>query len=421
MDRLLLLVPTTTYRAAPFSNAARALGVAVTIASEEPSTLEELRPTELLTLDFSRPETAAEQAAAFAQQHPLQAVLAVDDGATEAAAAIAERLELRHHSREAVAAARDKMHCREVLEAAGLPQPAWRLVADNDDPVEVSRELATRGDTRVEAAVVGFPCVLKPRRLAASQGVIRANDTDEFVSALARLRALLAKPAVGRLAGDGVLVERYISGREVAVEALACDGTIEILEIFDKPGLGKGPFFPEETYVAPTALPSEERQQLASTVQRATTALGLSEGAIHAELKLHDGKAWVIEIAGRSIGGLCASVLRFSGMPLEEILLLRALGRRLPPLERDGSAVGVRMLYPPRAGKLRAVEGVHMAEAIEGVTGVRIAAHRGQMLIPPPDGGMYLGFIFGAGKTPEMVERALALAANELRVEMRQS
>ena len=421
MDRLLLLVPSTTYRAAPFSNAARALDVAVTIASEEPSTLEELRPRELLTLDFSTPETAAEQAAAFAQQHPLQAVLAVDDGATEAAAAIAERLELRHHSREAVATARDKLHCREVLEAAGLPQPAWRLVTDSDNPFEVSRELATCGDSRVEATGVGFPCVLKPRRLAASQGVIRANDADEFVSALARLRTLLKEPAIGRLAGDGVVVERYISGREVAVEALACNGTVKIVEIFDKPDLGKGPFFPEETYVAPAALSLEERQQLASTVQRAATALGLSEGAIHAELKLHDGKVWVIEIAGRSIGGLCASVLRFSGIPLEEILLLQALDRELPPLERDGSAVGVRMLYPPRAGKLRVVEGLDMVERIDGVTGVRITAHRGQMLVPPPDGGMYLGFIIGAGETPEAVVQALALAANKLDVVMRQS
>ena len=421
MDRLLLLVPTTTYRAAPFSDAARALGVAVTIASEEPSTLEELRPAELLTLDFSRPEAAAEQASAFAHQHPLQAVLAVDDGATEAAAAIAEQLGLRHHSREAVAAARDKLRCREVLGAADLPQPAWRLVSDGDDPVEVARELAAGGNARAGAAVVGFPCVLKPRRLAASQGVIRANDSDEFAAALARLRALLAEPAVGRLAGDGVVVERYIPGREVALEALACSGTVEILEIFDKPGLGEGPFFPEETYVAPAALSPEERRRLVATVQRAAAALGLSEGAIHAELRLHNGEAWVIEIAGRSIGGLCASVLRFSGMPLEEILLRRALGRELPPLERDGSAVGVRMLYPPRAGKLRVVEGQSAAEVVEGVTGVRITAHRGQRLAPPPEGGTYLGFIFGAGETPEAVVQALALAASKLRVEMRQS
>ena len=95
--------------------------------------------------------------------------------------------------------------------------------------------------------------------------------------------------------------------------------------------------------------------------------------------------------------------------------------RELPPLERDGGAVGVRMLYPPRAGKLRVVEGQRAAEVVEGVTGVRITAHRGQRLVPPPEGGTYLGFIFGAGETPEAVVQALALAASKLRVEMRQS
>ncbi len=396
-QRLLLLVPSTTYRAGPFTDAARVLGVDVTIASEEPSTLEGLQPGALLTLPFGEPEAAAAAAVEFAREHPLDAVLAVDDGATEAAAAIAVALKLRHHPPAAVTAARDKLRCRKVLAGAGLPQPRCWMVADGDAP---------------EAPP--FPCVVKPRQLAASQGVMRADNAGELRDALTRLRALLAQPAVARVAGEGLLLEEYIPGPEVAVEALARDGAVEVLEVFAKPDLGEGPFFPEETYVAPAGLSGAQRELVAATTARAATALGLREGAIHAELRLHDGRAWVIDIAGRSIGGLCASVLRFSGVSLEELLLRRALGSTLPPLKRDGDAVGVRMLYPPRAGKLRAVRGQSAAEAVTGVTGIRITAHRGQELLPPPEGGAYLGFIFAVGETAAEVVAALAAAAAKL-------
>ena len=395
--RLLLLVPSTTYRAGPFTDAARALGVDVTIACEEQQMLTGLLPEALLTLPFSDPQAAAAAAGEFAREHPLDAVLAVDDGATEAAAAIAEVLGLRHHPPAAVAAARDKLRCRKVLTDVGLPQPRCWLVADDDAP---------------EAPP--FPCIVKPRQLSASQGVMRANDAGELRDALARLRALLAQPAVARVAGEGLLLEEYIPGREVAVEALAHDGAVEVLEIFAKPDLGEGPFFPEETYVAPAGLDDAQREMVAETTAHAAAALGLSEGAIHAELRLHDGRAWVIDIAGRSIGGLCASVLRFGGVSLEEVLLRHALGRTLPTLERDGSAVGVRMLYPPRAGKLNAVRGQAAAEAVAGVTGLRITAHRGQELLPPPEGGTYLGFIFAARETAAEVVAALAAASAKL-------
>ena len=395
--RLLLLIPSTTYRASPFTDAARALDVDVTIACEEQQTLTGLLPEALLTLPFGDPQAAAVAAGEFAREHPLDAVLAVDDGATEAAAAIAEVLGLRHHPPAAVAAARDKLRCREVLTDVGLPQPRCWLVTDDAAP---------------EAPP--FPCIVKPRQLSASQGVMRADDAGDLHDALARLRALLAQPAVARVAGEGLLLEEYIPGREVAVEALARDGAVEVLEIFAKPDLGEGPFFPEETYVAPAGLDDAQRKLVAETTARAAAALGLSEGAIHAELRLHDGRAWVIDIAGRSIGGLCASVLYFGGVSLEEVLLRHALGRTLPSLERDGNAVGVRMLYPPRAGKLNAVRGQAAAGAVAGVTGLRITAHRGQELLPPPEGGAYLGFIFAAGETAAEVVAALAVASAKL-------
>src|SRR2546427_2065033 len=98
--RLLLLLPTTTYRTAAFVEAARRLGVELTVASERPSTFEGAQPAALLTLDFAAPERAAEQAAEFARRHPVAGVVGVDDDTAVVAAAIAGRLELTGKDRK---------------------------------------------------------------------------------------------------------------------------------------------------------------------------------------------------------------------------------------------------------------------------------------------------------------------------------
>ncbi len=139
---------------------------------------------------------------------------------------------------------RSKLRQREVLSAAGLPVPAFYSFALNES-------------IDVAAARARFPCVLKPLRLAASQGVIRANDEVEFGAAAARIRALLESPEV-RVARepelDRVLVEDYVPGAEVAMECLLEGGRLRVLAIFDKPDPLTGPYFEETIYVTPSRL-----------------------------------------------------------------------------------------------------------------------------------------------------------------------
>src|SRR5256886_17610610 len=96
--RLLLLLPTATYRTAAFVEAARRVGVDLTVASERPSTFQDANPGGLLTLDLSDPDRAAAEALAFAQDHPLQGVVGVDDDTAAAAAAIAGTPRPRGHA-----------------------------------------------------------------------------------------------------------------------------------------------------------------------------------------------------------------------------------------------------------------------------------------------------------------------------------
>jgi len=397
MDRLLLLLPTTTYRTQDFLDAARTLGVDIVCASEKPSTFEAHAPDNLLTLDFADPDAAAAKVADLSSRRPLNAVVGVDDLTTVAAAAIAERLGLRGSAVAAVAAARDKYQMRQCLAAGGVPIPRFRRIALKDDPF-----LAARG--------VAFPCVLKPLALSASRGVIRANNVDQFIAAFRRIAALLQRDdvEVSGDAGQFLLAEQYVPGVEVALEGLLMGGALHTLALFDKPDPLEGPFFEETLYVTPSRLPADVQRAIERVAGAACVALGLTEGPVHAELRVNDAGPWMLEVAARSIGGLCSRTLRFgTGMTLEEIILRHALGWPIASLARERRPAGVMMIPIPRAGRLQAVRGTEAAGAVPGIEEVTITAHAGQDLVPLPEGWHYLGFIFARADTPAAVEAAL--------------
>ncbi|HEY3066292.1 MAG TPA: ATP-grasp domain-containing protein [Methylomirabilota bacterium] len=407
-DRLLLLLPTTTYRTEAFIAAARALGVDLVCASEKPNVFEAEAPEHLLTLDFADPDDAAATVAVFQEARPLRAVVGVDDTTTVVAAAIAERLGLRANPVAAAGAARNKLEMRRRLHDAGVPCPRFRPIDLHGDLARAAREAK-------------FPCVLKPLTLSASRGVIRADDPPEFVAAVERIRALLAGPDVS-VTGEAartILAEEFVPGREVALEGLLVDGRLHALALFDKPDPLDGPFFEETIYVTPSRLPHDVQERITTVTAHACAALDLTEGPIHAEVRVNDRGPWVIEVAARSIGGLCSRTLRFgTGMTLEEIILRHALRWPIASLQRERRPAGVMMIPIPRAGRLRAVHGVAEAEAVTGIEEVAVTAHLTQELVPLPEGWQYLGFIFARAESPEAVESALRAAHARLRFDI---
>src|SRR2546426_2467774 len=402
--RLLLLLPTVTYRTVAFVEAARRLGVEVTVASERPSTFERANPVGLITLDFADPARAAGQARAFARSQVLHGVVAVDDDTAVVAAAVAEELGLRGNPVAAAVAARDKHQQRRLLAAAGVVAPRFELLTTAADPERVARGAS-------------YPCVLKPLRLSASRGVIRADTPAEFVAAFERIKRILeqADPA-----SRSLLVEEFVPGREVAAEGLGTQGALQVLAIFDKPDPLDGPFFEETIYVTPSRLARTAQQEIAACAQAAVAALGLREGPIHAEVRHNHRGAWLIELAARPIGGRCSGALRFDTgetgkgkgetLSLEEIIIRDALGMPIPTLEREGQASGVMMIPVPGAGVLREVRGAVAARRAPMVEEVVITAHLGQTLVPWPEGARYPGVIFARGGTSEAVEAALRAA-----------
>jgi biotin carboxylase len=398
--RLLLLLPTASYRATDFLRAARAVGAEVVIASDREQAMAEAMGDNALEVDLRRPETAADAIVALAARTPLDAVVAVDEQGVLVAALAAARLGLAHNSPESVAATRDKSLLRRALDEAGVPQPRHRTAGLEDDVAAL-------------AAEVGLPCVVKPVSLAASRGVIRADDPDGAARAATRIRSILAR--AGEDPDAALLVESYVPGREVAVEGLLRGGVLEVLAVFDKPDPLEGPYFEETLYVTPSRLPPEAVAALIRHTGEAARALGLREGPIHAELRVDGDRQWVLELAARSIGGLCSRSLSFgTGVSLEELILRHALGLPVGDVARRWPASGVMMIPIPHAGTLKEVQGRERAETVPGVAGLEITVPPGRAVQPLPEGDRYLGFIFARGDGPEDVELALRRAHAQL-------
>lgn len=397
----MLLTTPRSYRMPAFHKAAEKLGVDVVVGLDLPAELADQWP-DCLAMDFSDEATAVATIEAFAAEKPLAAILAVDDSGSLLAAAASKALRLPHNRPGAALAARDKFIMRQMLSGAGIRSPRFAAYDLSQDAAEIATQ-------------IDFPVVVKPLNLNGSRGVMRANSADEFVNVVERLRHIV-RASSGEEVGARMIVESFIPGVEVAVEGLINQGHFHMLALFDKPDPLDGPFFEETIYVTPSRLPSDLQESIRIATSDAAMALGLTGGPVHAELRLNEAGPWIVEIAGRSIGGKCSDVLHFGiDESLEELIMQQACGLPLDLAASTDGASGVMMIPIPAAGLLRKVAGVEAAEAVLLIESVEISAPLNYPLVPLPEGDSYLGFIFSRGETAEQVEAALRQAHTQLR------
>ncbi len=405
MLRVLFLIPTQTYRAGLFLDAAQKLNLEAVVGSDQRQTLEAFTPGKSLALNFYNLEQAKQKIVAFCKTYPIDAIIPVDDDTAVLAATASQALSLPGNPPESVQIAREKHRLREQLARAGLPTPKFQLFSTADNPKDLS-------------GLVDFPCVLKPVFLSASRGVIRANDSKEFVAAFKRITRLLNEPEIvkrGRTLAKKILVESYIPGDEFVLEGMLTHEKLKVLAIFDKPDPLEGPFFEETIYVTPSRFPQQVQATIIDCVDQAAKAIGLRHGPIHAEIRVNKRGSWLIELAARSIGGLCSRSLRFDGgISLEELTLRHALGMNIDSIQREKLASGVMIIPIPKAGILKKVRGIAEALAVPNIEDVRITIALEQKLVPWPEGNRYLGFIFARGETFEEVERAIRKSYHRL-------
>ena len=411
---VLLFTAKLGYQTRSFEEAARELGVDLVYVTDRCHQLEDPWNDRAIAARFESPELAAHAVIESVRTNPPAGILALGDRPALAAAYAARGLGIPFNHPLSVEACRSKLRMREIFREVGLPSPWFKSF-----PLDPTPEPALAG--------VRFPCVVKPLSLSASQGVQRANNAAEFRAAWLRLRNLLRSPQIRATREpnlDAALVEGYLPGREVAVEALLTDAQLRILAIFDKPDPLEGPFFEESIYVTPSRLTAAEQDAIGKAVRIAVSGLGLAQGPIHAEFRIHNGEVWPLEVAPRPIGGLCSRALRFSPGPkvtapqlsLESLLLRHALNPNDPlaAAPRESAASAVMMIPVPRTGILNAVHGEDAARATPAITELLITARLRDTIVAWPEGSSYLGFLFARAEHPQDAERALREAHAKL-------
>jgi biotin carboxylase len=389
--RVLLIAAKTGYQVREFHGAAERLGMELMLATDRCHVLDDPWADGATAVQFADPAAGIE---ALEERGSFDGIVAVGDQPALVAAEAAVRLGLRFHPVAGVRAASDKFRTRERFRAAGLPVPEYAL-----DPPQPPR----------------YPCVLKPLNLSASRGVIRANNPREFEEARARIHKMTG--------GAQILVEDFIAGSEFALEGIVTSGRLKTLALFDKPDPLNGPFFEETIYVTPSREAVEIQREIHAAAQAAVNALGLTDGPVHAEMRVNSQGVWMLETAARPIGGLCARVLKFDSLAareltLEEILLLHAIREDVSVAALAPGAHGVMMIPIAEGGILEGIDGLDQARRVPNITEVEITAKEGQKVEALPEGASYLGFIFARARQTENAERALREANECLRPRM---
>jgi biotin carboxylase len=402
------------YQTRSFESAARKLNVQLAYVTDRCHELSDPWNDNAIAARFANPEEAAATAMQSLRGKPLRAILALGDAPAVAAAYAARGLGLPANHPAAVEACLNKFRMREVLRDAGIfnpPSNFWfRRMPLSPEP---------------EPALLGiqFPCVIKPLSLSASQGVMRANNREEFHRAVRRLAHLLDRPDLQMKNPSSpreALVEEYIPGAEVAVEGILIDGELKLLAIFDKPDPLEGPFFEETIYLTPPRLSAQQHSAILDCATGSIRAIGLTHGPVHAEFRINERGIWPLEVAPRPIGGMCAASLAFSSaqysepIGLEELILRHAIGEDISAWQRETSASGVMMIPVPSSGIFQQVEGVENAKSIPHVTDIQITARLHDEILAWPEGSSYLGFIFAKAQSPATVEPALREAHSKL-------
>ena len=405
MKSILLLLPVASYRNDDFLAAADKLGVKVIpVANYCPQLAPAWGMDALAAVHFDQPQEAMQTIMEHLPSEP-DAVLAVDDHGLEVAALLREKLGLTGNSVAAVALTRDKFAFRYWLRAQGFNCPQYWPIPHAVDPATLAPQLR-------------YPLVVKARRLSASRGVVRANNIEEFISAVHRVREIQGR--ADRESHElGLLAETFIPGQEYALEGMLTERKLKVLALFDKPDPLDGPYFEETIYLTPSRLPEAIQDQIVAQVTRACRLAGLITGPIHAEMRVNEQGVWLLEIAARSIGGLCGRMLRHAlGMSLEELLLRHALNLPLPDVS-SSDASGVMMIPIPKRGLYQGVHHLDVARALPSITEIQITAEPNALLLPAPEGASYLGFIFAQADTPQAAEQALRAAYNLLAFEIK--
>lgn len=362
---------------------------------------------QVLVCDTDSPTALLDQALALSI--PPVGVLTTSEYSLVPAARLAGQLGRRGNPVESVQQCRNKAATRAALTAAGITQPAYRVIEGSADLRERTRVIAELSDA------VGWPLVVKPVEDSGSNLVVQVDTVEAARQAVAEVLSVRHNVR-GQPVPGLALVEQSVAGEEYSVEMFSVAGRHRCIGVTAK-HLAAPPHFVEYRHIFPAPIPDTVADQLASYGRQVLDAVGWCWGATHLEIRLASTGPRLIEINARLAGGMIPELIRLAhGVDVLEQQLRCALDMPLVWQPMRAKTAGIQFLLATEQGVFDGLAGVEDALGIPGVDRVVCTATAGQRVRPARNAYDRLGYLIAVAERAEDVEAALDAAAGELRL-----
>ena len=384
MKKLLLVIPENSYKSNDFVTSAEKLDLDFLVITDSQQVSGQFSDTVIIHSFDKELENDVRE-----KLQDVTHILPVDHSALKFSAYLVDLLKAKGNNTKSINTAMNKFESRNIFNSISEIKIQNAIVKTIED---IDLFLNENGTS-----------VLKPIYGTASKSVIKIDTFKENKAAIEKL--------MQDCSDQDLIIEEFVDGSEYALEGNLINSELNKIVIFDKPINYKEPYFEESIYIAPTEIPDKTQKEIVNLIGKACKKLGLENGPVHVEFKIHNKEIFIIEINPRMIGGLCSRCLSFGlfKTSLEEIALHAFLNNELKSIDLLSNFVGVLMIPTPISGKFISINKNEL-ESIPNVSGVEITVSENSNLLEPPFGDKYLGFVFSQGDSKEKVMESLTLA-----------
>ena len=384
MKKLLLVIPENSYKSNDFVTSAEKLDLDFLVITDSQQVSGQFSDTVIIHSFDKELENDVRE-----KLQDVTHILPVDHSALKFSAYLVDLLNAKGNNTKSINTAMNKFESRNIFNSISEIKIQNAIVNKIEDIEIFINENGTS--------------VLKPIYGTASKSVIKVESFQENKAEVEKL--------MQDCSDQDLIIEEFVDGSEYALEGNLINSELNKIVIFDKPINYKEPYFEESIYIAPTEIPDKTQKEIVNLIGKACKKLGLENGPVHVEFKIHNKEIFIIEINPRMIGGLCSRCLSFGlfKTSLEEIALHAFLNNELKSIDLLSNFVGVLMIPTPISGKFISINKNEL-ESIPNVSGVEITVSENSNLLEPPFGDKYLGFVFSQGDSKEKVMESLTLA-----------
>ena len=384
MKKLLLVIPENSYKSNDFVTSAEKLDLDFLVITDSQQVSGQFSDTVIIHSFDEELENDVKE-----KLQDVTHILPVDHSALKFSAYLVDLLNAKGNNTKSINTAMNKFESRNIFNSISEIKIQNAIVNKIEDIEIFINENGTS--------------VLKPIYGTASKSVIKVESFQENKAEVEKL--------MQDCSDQDLIIEEFVDGSEYALEGNLINSELNKIIIFDKPINYKEPYFEESIYIAPTEIPDKTQKEIVNLIGKACKELGLENGPVHVEFKIHKNEIFIIEINPRMIGGLCSRCLSFGlfKTSLEEIALHAFLNNELKSIDLLSNFVGVLMIPTPISGKFISINKNEL-ESIPNVSGVEITVSENSNLLEPPFGDKYLGFVFSQGDSKEKVMESLTLA-----------